>query len=392
MKHEISRFVFWLNVLSFHQSAFIRALAANGAYEVHVAYEQDLPPQRMDMGWKLPDFGSAKVWDVRDPRNMDALLEFADPRTCHAFGGYFVTPRAALAFQKLRSAACCRVLISEAFDSQGWKGAVRLQRARWHSLRAGRRGFHRVFAMGEIGARFFRRAWFKRDQVREFGYTVDSEVSRVIETPQGANRELRVIFVGQLIRRKAVDVLLDALSAARGGDWQLSVVGDGIERSALERQAVVKGISSKVSFHGNLANSAAIKQIENSDCLVLPSRWDGWGAVVNEAMLRGTPVIVSDACGAASLVRGDLQGSVVQRESGPALAEALGAALANGPVGAEERVALSNWAHSSIGASAMADYFVDSLCRAEYMVPPWKAGSASPETSPQSGKEIGQDV
>ena len=44
--------------------------------------------------------------------------------------------------------------------------------------------------------------------------------------------------------------------------------------------------------------------------LVLPSRWDGWGMVVNEAFSVGVPVIVSDHCGAADLVRSGVNGYV----------------------------------------------------------------------------------
>ena len=42
--------------------------------------------------------------------------------------------------------------------------------------------------------------------------------------------------------------------------------------------------------------------IEEADLLVLPSRFDGWGAVVNEALGAGTPVLVSDLCGSSYLV------------------------------------------------------------------------------------------
>ena len=47
-----------------------------------------------------------------------------------------------------------------------------------------------------------------------------------------------------------------------------------------------------------------------SDCLVLPSRYDGWGAVISEALMVGTPVICSDNCGAANVVTASNVGSV----------------------------------------------------------------------------------
>lgn len=48
---------------------------------------------------------------------------------------------------------------------------------------------------------------------------------------------------------------------------------------------------------------AARACMARADVLVLPSWHDGWGAVVSEALMAGTPAIASDACGSAGVVR-----------------------------------------------------------------------------------------
>ena len=50
-----------------------------------------------------------------------------------------------------------------------------------------------------------------------------------------------------------------------------------------------------------------------ADVLVLPSRFDGWGAVVNEALMVGTPVICSDRCGASDVIENGRNGYVDTR-------------------------------------------------------------------------------
>ena len=61
--------------------------------------------------------------------------------------------------------------------------------------------------------------------------------------------------------------------------------------------------------------------IAAADLLALPSRWDGWGLVVNEALAVGVPVIASNACGASDLIRQDVNGYVFTSEDAASLRE-----------------------------------------------------------------------
>ena len=111
-----------------------------------------------------------------------------------------------------------------------------------------------------------------------------------------------LIFVGQLIPRKRLDRLLRALAAVRSTDWVFRIIGDGSERRSLEKLALELNLLRRITFTGALDNGAVRNELANADLFVLPSRWDGWGAVVNEALMSGTPVICSSYCGAADLI------------------------------------------------------------------------------------------
>jgi len=106
------------------------------------------------------------------------------------------------------------------------------------------------------------------------------------------HRPLRYLFVGQLIERKGVPDLLAAFSNLPHGE--LYVAGDGPLRDAVIQAAQ----EHRVVYVGHLGRSELHALYARTDVLVLPSRYEVWGLVVNEAMGHGLPVIASDAVGA----------------------------------------------------------------------------------------------
>ncbi|MGH7334338.1 MAG: glycosyltransferase [Candidatus Rokuibacteriota bacterium] len=101
-------------------------------------------------------------------------------------------------------------------------------------------------------------------------------------------------YVGRLVPEKGVDLLIDA---AEPLDVQLLIVGDGPERSSLER-CVAAWPPGKAVFTGAIAHHAVPDYLAALDALVLPSRstiaWaEQFGHVLIEAMAAGVPVVGS---------------------------------------------------------------------------------------------------
>jgi phosphatidyl-myo-inositol dimannoside synthase len=69
-----------------------------------------------------------------------------------------------------------------------------------------------------------------------------------------------------------------------------------------------------VRFEGTLSADSIPQRIARADALVLPSRWDGWGLVANEALSVGVPVVISNRCGAADLIHTGVNGWVFHSE------------------------------------------------------------------------------
>lgn len=106
----------------------------------------------------------------------------------------------------------------------------------------------------------------------------------------------RLLFTGQLIRGKGVELLLRALPLVRQ-DWQLTVAGDGNMRPELERLAGELGIAGKVRFAGWVADPERL--YERSDIAVLPFFWqEPFGLVGPEAAAHALPVVAFRTGGA----------------------------------------------------------------------------------------------
>lgn len=131
--------------------------------------------------------------------------------------------------------------------------------------------------------------------------------------------KFRLVFLGRLVRWKAIDLTLQAVALARRRvpDLQLDVIGDGPELERLKALAGALNLSDGVVFHGFQPQSRAGHLMSGSDALILNSLFESGGAVILEAMSLGLAVIASDWGGPADYVDAEsgLLVSPVPRES-----------------------------------------------------------------------------
>lgn len=111
---------------------------------------------------------------------------------------------------------------------------------------------------------------------------------------------IRFLYCGQLIERKGVDLLLEAFSRLihEGANATLAIVGEGPLRASIDKGLPV-ALRTKVKLLGFRPISELPKVFADADVFVLPSRHDGWGVVVNQAIGAGLPVIATTSVGAA---------------------------------------------------------------------------------------------
>jgi glycosyltransferase involved in cell wall biosynthesis len=177
----------------------------------------------------------------------------------------------------------------------------------------------------------------KRDLVA----TYDIDPAKIVVTPNGVDpafgpdgpaRDGRpyLLFVGALNARKDPVTAIEALPLTNS-DLKLVLAGpdkgDGKEaRKAVERL----GLGSRVEFAGHVEKAELAALYRGAECLVFPSRYEGFGLPVLEAMASGTPVVAT-AAGAIPEVAGDAA-ILVEPGDPAALADGIERALADGDV------------------------------------------------------------
>jgi glycosyltransferase involved in cell wall biosynthesis len=136
--------------------------------------------------------------------------------------------------------------------------------------------------------------------------------------PPIEDRRPEFLFIGQLIERKGVDILLEAFRRYRqqGGSWNLRILGSGPMQDRCQGDGIV--------FEGFAQARVAAQRMREARCLILPSREDHWGTVVCEAAASGALLIVSRWVGAApDLLRDGVNGHVFHDMTPEALCRAM---------------------------------------------------------------------
>jgi glycosyltransferase involved in cell wall biosynthesis len=155
--------------------------------------------------------------------------------------------------------------------------------------------------------------------------SLQSERTRdAVRAAEGIDAETPCLLVlAALVRRKGIDVLLEALArlAKQGLEPVLWIGGEGPERAALEGTAESLGLASRARFLGPRSDTPDL--LAACDVFVLPSRHEGLGGAALEAMARGRPVVASRVGGLGEAVVHERTGLLVPPEDPEALAEAL---------------------------------------------------------------------
>lgn len=123
--------------------------------------------------------------------------------------------------------------------------------------------------------------------------------------PALRQHKVHFVCVGRLGYEKGYDRLINALVDFRmnsGLDWRLDIIGKGAETKNLGELIRSHGLQDRIFLAGY--QNTPWPQIAQSDCLLLPSRWEGMPNVVLEALACGTPVIAHKNAGGVGEIAG----------------------------------------------------------------------------------------
>ena len=133
-------------------------------------------------------------------------------------------------------------------------------------------------------------------KMRMWGYFVSSKAKSREREPDHSIKRLKVLWVGRMFSWKRVDTVIRAVCGLP--DVELNIFGTGPEESRLRRIAKAQ---TNVRFHGMVPIDEVREQMRQHDVYVLSSNaFEGWGAVVNEALEEGMKVVGTFEAGASA--------------------------------------------------------------------------------------------
>jgi len=148
--------------------------------------------------------------------------------------------------------------------------------------------------------------------------------SRLLPAPTRAQAE-KLLYTGRLSVEKGLSVLFESLKVLSdaGRDYELTLVGDGVDRARLEALARDLAIDRHLVFAGYRSQDEVGEYLRRSDIFILPSFAEGVPVSLMEAMVTGIPVIATNVGGVAELVESERTGLLVPPADSAALAQAI---------------------------------------------------------------------
>lgn len=128
------------------------------------------------------------------------------------------------------------------------------------------------------------------------------------KTPVDSVKTVRFLYVGNLVKGKGVNYILEAVKSLTMQDWNLDIVGDGSEKQNLVEYCKHNNIDSRVTFHGAVAPKKVPMFLQKADVFVFASLAEGRPNVILEAMAMGLPVIASAIPAVQELITDGKQG------------------------------------------------------------------------------------
>ena len=289
------RLLVWSSIPTHHQAAFLAAVRRRHI-DLVVHYYHHVDADRRSLGWAAPDqllSGERYV-----PEALSALASCVDWRErIHIVPGYGSLFLMRLAWFLSRKGISW-VHWSEHSNPLPRSNVMFAVKRIYGGLI--RRYALGALAIGELARSDFIRWGVPAERIRFLPYAVDpvDGLSPRDEEPTAAPRFL---FLGALCPRKGVDLLLRAMREVliEHPHARLELVGHDHSGGEYQRDAERLEIMHAIQFTRAVQASQIGSVLNRCDVLLLPSRHDGWGVVLNEAASAGKAIIASDACGSA---------------------------------------------------------------------------------------------
>ena len=295
------KFVFWQKFVSSHQTAFLLTLSKY--HEVVLVVDYVIDENRHKMGWDFVIPDQIKVIIEPSDSKILEVLKMADHNVISGFRDGICVKRAILV-SKINKLPFYMLLEPPMYiDKFSFHTLIRYLIYKLFFIRY-QDIIKAIFAIGKSGFLFYNNI-FDKNKVFEFGYFID-EIARKDSSSDFKNKEniLSFAFVGSLVPRKGLLKFLKLFLRIKDlVNFKFRIFGDGPEIDNIVELISKSSYEKNFEFYGFLRNNEVLDYLKKNDVLVLFNQnTEGWGVVINEAIISGNYIICTELTGASVVV------------------------------------------------------------------------------------------
>lgn len=316
MRNKITEIIWWESCITEHQIHTLSELSKLSNVKLFVYAERLNNTRREIQGWTECDWSLIDIEIIPTTKYRFIFKTLKNKKHCtHIFGGPFdsLLISCALflsAFMGLKTyiltepyLSISSSLLSDKNNFTNWvfsKIRPIKYKILWTLLKNKIDG---VFAISSTAIRQLKDIGVISYKIFPFAYFVPLlkpfPENNSFRDSSSSNDILRIVFIGNVIHTKGIDIAINTVNEINCLSAKVILDVFGPYNSKKNKYAW----SSMVRYKGLIDFGEAQQKIKNYDLLILPSRYDGWGVVINEAILAKVPVICSNQAGASTLIK-----------------------------------------------------------------------------------------
>lgn len=347
--------IFWQNTISPHQLPYIFELSKiNEVKKVILITPIKQSEERKKLGWSVSYQETDKFKIVLNPdvsQINSIFLEYQE-NSHHFFSGLRAFPFVFNSFKISLKYRIKRSIIAELPTFYKKPPFLHFLRQLLFDYKY-YKYINSFYAIGSSACKWYSKLY--KGPIINFKYCTNS-VQTHLNYPK--NSTIKLVFVGNFIKLKNIEIVIKALTKFKEKKIEFHLIGDGPLKNKLIDMTKKQSLTNNVFFHGIVNNEKIPQILPQFDILILPSHYDGWGAVVNEALMVGLFVIVSNRCGSKDLIDNNKERGIVIKPTIKDIINALNYVTENIEIINKTRENRINWTKNISPVSVAKDFFL----------------------------------
>lgn len=322
--------IFWLDTPPKVSKGAYNYVSKVWENKVYYVCNFDYPEYRKKVNWNDGDFGKANVIILQGKSNQNQIIEdlfVKNPNAIHVLSGVNNSIERNIRNYTLSGKYKVIMFSERPVEIGNWFEKV----ARLIMFRFKYTYFHWLYKdvvkaflpLGRLGVETFSKYGWPQDVMFPFMYNPESHNYNVEPhfVYKGKADIVNFLYVGRFYyKTKGVDILMRAAEKLRGR-WKLDMVGGYGAKSVKVKEWIQT--QPNVTFLGSWPSEEVSPRMQDYDVIVVPSRYDGWNLLVNEAINAGVGVITTNHAVSDEVVSTSGAGIVVKANNVKAFADAM---------------------------------------------------------------------